>query len=117
MLRVAHAASRELRRRGGRAQVVSTLSASAMTVDQVGLTASARRVNVTGAFVAKPAERLGPGAMPHVDRSLIIVDDITTTGATLAEARRALISAGWSVRGSAVVAQTVARRGVAGSST
>ena len=65
---------------------------------------------MAGAFAATPV----PRDSQSVDQSLIIVDDITTTGATLAEAQRALTIAGWSVRGSAVVAQTVARMGVAG---
>ena len=92
---------------------MTTLSASGVMVDQVGLTASGRRVNVAGAFAATPV----PRASSTVDQPLIIVDDITTTGATLAEAERALITAGWSVRGSAVVAQTVARMGVAARAT
>ncbi len=60
MLRVAGAAGRELRRRGGHARVVSTLSVSGVMADQVGLTASGRRVNVAGAFVAKPVQAVRP---------------------------------------------------------
>lgn len=106
MQRVAAAACRDVRRRGAQAQVISALSVTRTVVDQVGLTASGRRINVSGAFAA---------TTPHpAHREVIIVDDITTSGATLAEAQRALITAGWFVRGAAVVAQTSPRLGVAG---
>ena len=56
------------------------------TPSQVGLPAAARRVNVQGAFQANPARVSG--------RSFILVDDICTTGATLAACAEALRLAG-----------------------
>jgi len=55
------------------------------TATQTALTPAARLANVAGAFTA-PARRL----WPHV----VLVDDVLTTGATLAEAARALATAG-----------------------
>lgn len=52
--------------------------------DQRGLGRDARRANVAGAFVARGAPA-GP---------IVVVDDVVTTGATLAEAVRALRAAG-----------------------
>jgi predicted amidophosphoribosyltransferase len=66
-------------------------------VDQVGLSPGDRFVNAGGAFVA----RRGLDGAPEV----IVVDDVTTSGATLVEADRALRVAGWRVRGCAVVAR------------
>jgi ComF family protein len=52
---------------------------------QSELPAAARRANVDGAFAAAASAR---------DRVLLLVDDVSTTGATLSSAARALASAG-----------------------
>ncbi len=67
--------------------------------DSAGLSTEARRANLTSAFAARPAPE-------DSRRTVVVVDDITTTGATLAEAFRALDTAGWDVLGAAVVAAT-----------
>ena len=56
------------------------------THSQVGLAAEARRANVRGAFEARHARVAG--------KSFILVDDICTTGATLAACAEALHQAG-----------------------
>jgi predicted amidophosphoribosyltransferase len=71
-------------------------------LDSAGLTAVQRAVNVHQAFVARP---------PRETARVVVVDDIVTTGATLAEACRALRAAGWQVCGAAVVAATEPKRG------
>ncbi len=55
------------------------------TLAQTDLNAAERRRNVAGAFAASPAV---------AGRSLVVVDDVFTTGATVAECARALRSAG-----------------------
>jgi predicted amidophosphoribosyltransferase len=64
--------------------------------DSVGLSAAERAENLASAMGAAPPLSAGTPC--------VVVDDILTTGATLLEARRALLTAGWSVRGGAVVA-------------
>ena len=67
------------------------------TPTQTTLTPETRLANVAGAFVADGLiARLTPGRRPGVSRdsTLILVDDVFTTGATLAEAARALELAG-----------------------
>jgi ComF family protein len=64
------------------------LSRRRATSDQAGLNAAARQRNVFGAFVARPT---GPVAR------VLLIDDVRTTGATLAEAARALSEAGYDV--------------------
>jgi ComF family protein len=54
------------------------------TRSQTALTPEARAANVAGAFVAAPG----------VEGTLVLVDDVCTTGATLAEAAVALVEAG-----------------------
>ena len=68
--------------------------------DQAGLGADARRLNAHGALVARADLR---------GRRFLLVDDILTTGATLAEAARAVTAAGGSVASAAVLAQTPLR--------
>jgi predicted amidophosphoribosyltransferase len=68
--------------------------------DQSGLDTAARSANLAGALRVR--RRLDGLAV-------VVVDDVVTTGATLAEATRALTVAGGSVRGAAVVAATVLR--------
>jgi predicted amidophosphoribosyltransferase len=68
--------------------------------DQAGLGADARRLNAQGALVARADLR---------GRRFLLVDDILTTGATLAEAARAVTAAGGSVASAAVLAQTPLR--------
>lgn len=72
--------------------------------DQAGLDQTARRANAAGGLVA---------VRPLGGRRFLLVDDILTTGSTLAEAARAVRSAGGAVVGSAVVAETPLRHGSA----
>ncbi|MGW9404543.1 ComF family protein [Arthrobacter sp. NPDC055585] len=64
---------------------------------QKGLGAGARRRNVFGTMTAGP-----PGAL--LGMNVLLADDVLTTGATLAEAARALRAAGARVGGAAVIA-------------
>ncbi|MET1019722.1 MAG: phosphoribosyltransferase family protein [Microterricola sp.] len=73
---------------------------SSTHLDQAGLDREARARNLAGAL------RVRPGAGPVAGLRVLIVDDILTTGSTIAEAARALRSAGAEVCGCAVVADT-----------
>ena len=79
-----------------RLRLVRALRLVRQPIDQAGLTASERRDNLAGALacVAAPAGRV------------IVVDDIVTTGATLAEAARALGEAGVVTARAAAIAAT-----------
>lgn len=70
--------------------------------DSAGLTVAERAANLARAMAATPAP---PGA------TALVVDDVVTTGTTLAEAVRALRAAGWPVAGAAAVAVTPRRDG------
>ncbi|HZG06462.1 MAG TPA: phosphoribosyltransferase family protein [Streptomyces sp.] len=97
--RTALAAAGELRRGGRPARVLPVLRQRRFVADQSGLTAGQRWANLAGALgtVAGAERLLGDGPV-------VVVDDLVTTGASLAEAARALAGAGGSVAGAAVVA-------------
>lgn len=69
--------------------------------DQRGLGREERRRNVEGALRARTASGM----------RVLVIDDVLTTGATLAEATRALRASGALVVGAAVVAATPSRSG------
>lgn len=96
---LARSAVRLLRQVGVEAEVSQALTPARATADQVGLDATARARNLRGAFRLR-ADRALPG------RDVIVVDDILTTGATVAEAVRVLTTAGHRPFGIAVVAAT-----------
>lgn len=99
---LAHRAARRLSPRGdvGMARLLRQRSG---VRDQAGLTAAERRRNLAGALRVRGALlRLvlaGSGS-----RAVVLVDDVVTTGSSLAEARRVLAAAGLEVVGAATVA-------------
>ncbi|WP_374206838.1 ComF family protein [Streptomyces noursei] len=97
--RIALAASAELRRRGLAVRVLAGLRQRRAVADQAGLDARQRLVNVAGALEV-------PGAVGGLlaGAPVLLADDLVTTGATLAEAARAVRAAGGRVTGAAVVA-------------
>ena len=69
-------------------------------IDQAGLGVAGRRANAAGALEAR-GDLAG--------RRFLLVDDVLTTGSTLAEASRAIRAAGGSVTAFAVLAETPRR--------
>jgi len=96
-------AQQRLRGAGLDVRVSAGLKLARSTADQIGLSGSARSANMKDAF-AWPGAACG---------SVVVVDDVVTTGATMAQAVRACHRAGVGVLGGACVARTPvrARRG------
>jgi len=67
--------------------VVDALWRVRSTASQMALPADARRTNIRGAFICSPFARVE-------DRILVLVDDVRTTGATLDECAKVLLTAG-----------------------
>jgi predicted amidophosphoribosyltransferase len=99
---LAGAAARELRRRGFDTRAAPVLRHARLVDDQAGLSITRRRANLAGALtVSRPRDR---------DRlrgqAVVVVDDIVTSGATAAEACRALSPVGAVVTAAIAVAGT-----------
>jgi predicted amidophosphoribosyltransferase len=97
-------AARVLSRGGLPATVTPSLRVTGPLRDQVGLSAVQRRLNVSGALVAAPVASRRDSVTDGGDAVVVVVDDITTSGATMTESVRALRDAGHRVRAAAVVA-------------
>ncbi|WP_327283684.1 MULTISPECIES: phosphoribosyltransferase family protein [unclassified Streptomyces] len=99
--RTALAAAARLRRAGVPARVASLLRHARPVADQAGLGARERRENLSGAL----GVRRGGGVRLPEGARVVLVDDVITTGATLAEAARAVrVASIGRVAGAAVVA-------------
>jgi predicted amidophosphoribosyltransferase len=79
------------------------LSRTVDTRAQAGLDRSVRRSNVASAFSVRPGL-----TDPVRTRRVLLVDDVMTTGATLEACRQALVTAGSTCAGAAVLARTPA---------
>lgn len=96
--RIALAAAGELRRGGTRARVLGVLRQRRVVADQAGLNSRQREANLRGALeVTAGCGRLLAGGR------VVIVDDLMTTGASLAEAARAIRDVDTESKGTAAV--------------
>ncbi|WP_190137869.1 ComF family protein [Streptomyces longispororuber] len=86
--RIAYAAAGELRRHGIRARVLTALRQRRAVADQAGLNSRERQANLAGALELAA----GAGRLLRDAEHVVVVDDVMTTGASLAEAARALRS-------------------------
>jgi predicted amidophosphoribosyltransferase len=100
-LDLARLAARMVRAAGLRGSVVMALQHRRAVADSAGLSSTERIQNLSGALVARPG-----AAAALRERPVVLVDDLVTTGATLAEAARALRQIDVSPIGAATVAAT-----------
>jgi predicted amidophosphoribosyltransferase len=85
-------------------QVVPMLRLATRPLDATGLTAGERADNLRGAFATAVTIDLQPGT------AVVVVDDVVTTGSTMAEATRSMGAAALPVSAGAALAATLRRR-------
>ena len=103
-LRMARRAAVTLRHGGIPVRVAPVVRPARGLADQAGLDAAARAANLAGALAVPPRwARLVAG------RPVVVLDDVVTTGASLAETARVLRVAGAEVVAAAVVGATARR--------
>jgi len=105
MLRVTRAASHTLRSDGRPVRVARLLEVRGPVRDQAGLDARQRAANLSGSMAVRAGRRRSL-ARSRVAVSIVLCDDVLTTGATAREAQRALEDAGVRVRAIVTVAAT-----------
>ncbi|MFT4262258.1 MAG: ComF family protein [Nocardioides sp.] len=98
-------AARTLRAGGHDAVAHRLLVTRPGVVDQAGLDAAARQANLAGSMTC-PTPALRRLARRSPRASIVLCDDVVTTGATAREAQRALAAVGLSPLGVAAVAAT-----------
>jgi predicted amidophosphoribosyltransferase len=86
---LARGAAARLRAQGLDVRCVPALRHVRRVRDQAGLGREERQANLSGALVARPVA-VSSTSVPSRGLLLLVVDDVVTTGATLAEAVRAL---------------------------
>lgn len=98
-----NAARSNTARPAGPLRVVRLLLPVRRLADQSDLTQAERQANLAGAYAVRAT------LVPRQPGSVIVVDDLVTTGSSITEATRALTAAGLEVVGAAVMAATVRR--------
>ncbi len=98
-----NAAARVLRREGYDAAARPLLAIRGPVLDQAGLDSAQRAANLHGSMCC-PGLRRAANWRPQA--TVLVCDDVLTTGATAREAQRALAAVGVSVSGIAAVAAT-----------
>jgi ComF family protein len=90
--------------------VLDALRRTRHTSSQVDLPSARRHANVRGAFAVTPGWMLQSRTWRITGRRLVLVDDVTTTGATLEACARVLMAAGAAEVSALTLARTVDRR-------